>query len=104
VYLNVKPALRRLATDPCYSHRITAIGQDGSGFACPSMLPLHCAIVSAKRWVPINPFLKAAMKNLAFDFSGGKSDALVLDVETQFLSDEIAGAGPLSINSWWRWS
>lgn len=31
------------------------------------------------------------MKNLAFDFSGGKGDALVLDVETQYLSDEVAG-------------
>jgi DEAD/DEAH box helicase domain-containing protein len=31
------------------------------------------------------------MKNLAFDFSGAKSDALVLDVETQYLSDEVAG-------------
>jgi DEAD/DEAH box helicase domain-containing protein len=31
------------------------------------------------------------MKNLAFDFSGGKSGALVLDVETQFISDEVAG-------------
>jgi DEAD/DEAH box helicase domain-containing protein len=31
------------------------------------------------------------MKNLAFDFSGGKGDILVLDVETQFLSDEIPG-------------
>jgi DEAD/DEAH box helicase domain-containing protein len=31
------------------------------------------------------------MKNLAFDFSGGTGDALVLDVETQYLSDEVAG-------------
>jgi DEAD/DEAH box helicase domain-containing protein len=31
------------------------------------------------------------MKNLAFDFSGGKSDTLVLDVETQYLSDEVTG-------------
>ncbi len=31
------------------------------------------------------------MKNLAFDFSGAKNEALVLDVETQYLSDEVAG-------------
>ena len=31
------------------------------------------------------------MRNLAFDFSGGKSDVLVLDVETQFLSEEVSG-------------
>ncbi len=31
------------------------------------------------------------MQNLAFDFSGSKGDVLVLDVETQFLSDEVAG-------------
>ncbi len=31
------------------------------------------------------------MKNLAFDFSGAKYEALVLDVETQYLSDEVAG-------------
>lgn len=31
------------------------------------------------------------MKNLMFDFSGGMGDLLVLDVETQFLSHEVAG-------------
>jgi DEAD/DEAH box helicase domain-containing protein len=31
------------------------------------------------------------MKNLNFDFSGGKSDVLVLDVETQYLSEEVPG-------------
>jgi DEAD/DEAH box helicase domain-containing protein len=31
------------------------------------------------------------MKNLAFDFSGGKGDYLVLDVETQYMSHEVAG-------------
>jgi DEAD/DEAH box helicase domain-containing protein len=31
------------------------------------------------------------MKNLTFDFSGGKGDPLVLDVETQFLTEQIAG-------------
>jgi len=30
-------------------------------------------------------------RNLAFDFSGGKGDILVLDVETQYLSDEVPG-------------
>jgi len=33
----------------------------------------------------------AESRNLAFDFSGGKGDVLVLDVETQYLSDEVAG-------------
>jgi DEAD/DEAH box helicase domain-containing protein len=33
----------------------------------------------------------AGMRNLAFDFSSGKGDVLVLDVETQYLSDEVAG-------------
>jgi len=31
------------------------------------------------------------MRNLAFDFSGGGGDILVLDVETQFLSEEVSG-------------
>ncbi len=31
------------------------------------------------------------MGNLAFDFSGNKSGVLVLDVETQYLSDEVSG-------------
>jgi DEAD/DEAH box helicase domain-containing protein len=31
------------------------------------------------------------MRNLAFDFSGGTSDTLVLDVETQYISDEVTG-------------
>ena len=31
------------------------------------------------------------MKNLELNFSGGKSDVLVLDVETQYLSDEVPG-------------
>ncbi len=31
------------------------------------------------------------MKNLAFDFSGAKAGPLVLDVETQYLSDEVPG-------------
>ena len=31
------------------------------------------------------------MKNLMFDFSGGKGDPLVLDVETQYLTDQIPG-------------
>jgi DEAD/DEAH box helicase domain-containing protein len=31
------------------------------------------------------------MRNLAFDFSGGKSDFMVLDVETQRLADEVVG-------------
>ncbi len=31
------------------------------------------------------------MKNLGFDFSGGKDDVLVLDVETQYLSHEVSG-------------
>ena len=31
------------------------------------------------------------MRNLSFDFSGGKGDVLVLDVETQFLSEEVSG-------------
>ena len=31
------------------------------------------------------------MKNLAFDFSAAPGDALVLDVETQYLSDEVTG-------------
>jgi len=31
------------------------------------------------------------MKNLAFDFSGADTGPLVLDVETQYLSDEVAG-------------
>ncbi len=31
------------------------------------------------------------MKNLTFDFSGGTADPLVLDVETQFLTEQIAG-------------
>jgi DEAD/DEAH box helicase domain-containing protein len=31
------------------------------------------------------------MRNLAFDFTGGKGDAVVLDVETQYLSDEVPG-------------
>ncbi len=31
------------------------------------------------------------MKNLAFDFSGANTGPLVLDVETQYLSDEVAG-------------
>jgi DEAD/DEAH box helicase domain-containing protein len=31
------------------------------------------------------------MQNLAFDFSGGQGDVLILDVETQFLSTEVAG-------------
>ncbi len=31
------------------------------------------------------------MKNLTFDFSGGKGDVLVLDVETQYLSEEVPG-------------
>jgi DEAD/DEAH box helicase domain-containing protein len=30
-------------------------------------------------------------RNLSFDFSVGKGDVLVLDVETQYLSDEVAG-------------
>jgi hypothetical protein len=34
---------------------------------------------------------RAAMKNLAFDFSGGTGNTLVLDVETQYLSDEVTG-------------
>ena len=33
----------------------------------------------------------AGSHNLAFDFSGGKGDVLVLDVETQYLSDEVPG-------------
>jgi DEAD/DEAH box helicase domain-containing protein len=33
----------------------------------------------------------AESRNLAFDFSGGKGDVLVLDVETQYLSDEVPG-------------
>ncbi len=36
-------------------------------------------------------FFGRLMKNLEFDFSGGKGDPLVLDVETQYLSDEVAG-------------
>jgi DEAD/DEAH box helicase domain-containing protein len=31
------------------------------------------------------------MKNLSFDFSGGKNDAIVLDIETQYLSEEVPG-------------
>ncbi len=31
------------------------------------------------------------VRNLAFDFSGAKGDILVLDVETQYLSDEVPG-------------
>lgn len=31
------------------------------------------------------------MQNLEFDFSGGKDSVLVLDVETQYLSDEVPG-------------
>ena len=31
------------------------------------------------------------MQNLAFDFSAGQGDVLILDVETQFLSTEVAG-------------
>jgi DEAD/DEAH box helicase domain-containing protein len=31
------------------------------------------------------------MKNLEFDFSGGQGGVLVLDVETQYLSDEVPG-------------
>ncbi|NWG14405.1 MAG: ribonuclease H-like domain-containing protein [Acidobacteria bacterium] len=31
------------------------------------------------------------MRNLAFDFSGGADRVLVLDVETQYLSDEVPG-------------
>lgn len=31
------------------------------------------------------------MKNLAFDFSGGRESILVLDLETRFLSDEVPG-------------
>ncbi len=31
------------------------------------------------------------MRNLAFDFSGGAGRVLVLDVETQYLSDEVPG-------------
>ncbi len=31
------------------------------------------------------------MENLAFDFSGAQNEALVLDVETQYLSDEVPG-------------
>jgi DEAD/DEAH box helicase domain-containing protein len=31
------------------------------------------------------------MKNLMFDFSGGKGNVLVLDVETQYLTEQIAG-------------
>jgi DEAD/DEAH box helicase domain-containing protein len=31
------------------------------------------------------------MKNMAFDFSGGRGDYLVLDVETQYMSHEVAG-------------
>ena len=31
------------------------------------------------------------MKNLGFDFSGGKHNVLVLDVETQYLSHEVSG-------------
>ncbi len=31
------------------------------------------------------------MRNLAFDFSGAQGEALVLDVETQYLSDEVPG-------------
>jgi DEAD/DEAH box helicase domain-containing protein len=31
------------------------------------------------------------MKNLMLDFSGGKGDPLVLDVETQYLTDQIPG-------------
>ena len=31
------------------------------------------------------------MKNLAFDFTGGTGDILVLDVETQRMSDEVIG-------------
>jgi DEAD/DEAH box helicase domain-containing protein len=31
------------------------------------------------------------MKNLSFDFSGSKGDVLVLDVETQYLSEEVSG-------------
>jgi DEAD/DEAH box helicase domain-containing protein len=31
------------------------------------------------------------MKNLSFDFSGGKNEVLVLDIETQYLSDEVPG-------------
>ncbi len=31
------------------------------------------------------------MRNLVFDFSGGKNDPLVLDVETQYLTEQVAG-------------
>ncbi len=31
------------------------------------------------------------MKNLSFDFSGGRNDMLVLDIETQYLSEEVPG-------------
>ena len=31
------------------------------------------------------------MRNLSFDFTGGKGNAVVLDVETQYLSDEVRG-------------
>jgi len=31
------------------------------------------------------------MRNLAFDFSGGQNNALVLDVETQYMSHEVSG-------------
>lgn len=31
------------------------------------------------------------MKNLMFDFTGGKGDPLVLDVETQYLTEQVAG-------------
>ncbi len=31
------------------------------------------------------------MRNLAFDFSGASGDILVLDLETQYLSDEVPG-------------
>jgi len=31
------------------------------------------------------------MRNLSFDFTGGKHDVLVLDLETQYLSHEVSG-------------
>ncbi len=31
------------------------------------------------------------MRNLTFDFSGGKDEPLVLDIETQYLTEQVAG-------------
>jgi DEAD/DEAH box helicase domain-containing protein len=48
-------------------------------------------LIRAGRSNPSRAHKSGLMKNLSFDFSGGQDDVLVLDVETQFLTEEVPG-------------